>query len=998
MAAVAERLGTETLFGCSRQFPTSIQQPPFIPQFPCWTSYQGNQATCYPADPLLSTMEDLSAVEWTAQKPPLASHPQGNGNYASFPSLRPTPPISGRSTPSNVSFGQKAPSSPGVARSNASTPANDSFANLVSFNAGQSQASKNLSLQEQQRLRQEVLIKQDAEKGRAFDAHFGSTQAAAWDGLRDGRTTPRRITSPPTYTATDEYGGQKLSKIINRPFARIPKEPTGKGVGQDEKDLLAAFNAEAPVDKSSYMEPASRVMSNDMMDQYNFGGGKSDMRLNESMEPGGGNADYMDDDPFGLGMNGYKQPREEETDTNGAADDDDDVLGLLGRPMSDFPKQRPSEPKAPETATESRVVKEVHPQERAVCELVDMGFTPEKSRRALKMTESGTDVQVAVDWLLNQAHEESRKNSQPQGQDSHQDGTSRTQQSRRAPGRRKSSTSGAPKPAWMRQQEQSNARQSRPDSESPVNGEKDPAQYASEIGNKMFKTAGSLWKTGTKKLNQAVADFNSDSDSNQPKWMKGTQAEAGPRKPRTQQRRNDATDHDNMERPARSQLKAPAADVTDEALMLEADSRPPPRKSRPRPEASRKDQGSSRDQSPAFPRKPTEQTMPRPRFMQQLPAWDPRAKLSRQAVEEETLQAYISPARRKKSTPKPAASGPGPEPDLLFSDSQPSSRPSAAAPRTIPTHQPQRQPRPRTAPTNPPPACPPPPKRNIPSLSSFAQHASTESRKAGTESFQRGDYAQATMHYSTSLSALPSAHPLTIPLLTNRALSHSKTGDPKASIADATSAIKVIGISHGAGETIDLGPGEGIKQMSIYWEKAMTRQAEALEQLERWSEAAAIWRTCVEAGVGGATSIAGRNRCEKASNPDPKRTAAAKKPIARPRPKPSALGDMAPDSESVSRLRAANAAADKLDDEKFALADVVEGHISRWRAGKEGHLRALLSTLENVLWEGSGWKKVGMGDVLLPGKVKLVYMKGIAKVHPDKVRVSCVLMRLVGFR
>lgn len=922
-------------------------------------------------------MDDLASVKWTAPKPPSTSHPQGTGNYSSLYSLRTTPPRSGRSTPSNHPLGQKPPISPGLARSNGSTPANDSFANLVSFNAGQSQTSKNLSLQEQQRLRQEVASKQDAEKRRAFDIQFGSTQAAAWDTLGDGRTTPNRITSPPTYTATDEYGGQKLSKIINKPFAGIPKDSTGKGVGNDEDDLLAAFNAEAPVDKSSYMEPASRVMSIQSTGHNAFRGGRSSSALNDMNGNGGRNVEDVDDDLFGLGMNGYQKPRE---DTNGTAGNDDDVLGLLGRPVSEFPKPRPSVPKEPKTPSRKTSVGEIHPQERAVVELVEMGFAPDKSRRALETTESGTDVQAAVGWLLNHAHEESRKKSQPQRQDSGQDSASRAQQSRRAPRRRKSSTSGAPKPAWMRERERANAGQQRSDIKSPVNGEKDPAQYASEIGNKMFKTANSLWKTGTKKLNHAVSDFNSDSHSNQPKWMKETHPEAGPRKPTIQQREPDANHHDRMERPARRHSKAPMPDVTDEALMLEADARPPPRRSRPRSEAPREDQDSSRDQSPACSRRPTEQTMPQPRFTQQVPARDPRAKLSRQAVEEETSQAYISPARRKKSIPKPAPREL--ESDLLFNDTRPSSRPTPSASR----HNPHPQPGPRTAPTTSFPARPSPSKRNIPSLSSLAQQASTESRKAGTESFKRGDYAQATTHYSTSLSALPSSHPLTIPLLTNRALSHSKTGDPKASITDATSALNLIGPSRGTGETIDLGSaGEGVKQMAAYWEKAMIRQAEALEQLERWSEAAAIWRTCVEAGVGGAACIAGRNRCEKAANPPPKATAPPKKPYARPRPKHSALGDMAPDSESVSRLRAANAAADMLDDEKFALADVVDERISRWRAGKEGNLRALLSTLENVLWEDSGWKKVGMGDVLLPGKVKLVYMKGIAKVHPDKV-------------
>ena len=188
-----------------------------------------------------------------------------------------------------------------------------------------------------------------------------------------------------------------------------------------------------------------------------------------------------------------------------------------------------------------------------------------------------------------------------------------------------------------------------------------------------------------------------------------------------------------------------------------------------------------------------------------------------------------------------------------------------------------------------------------------------------------------------------------------------------------------------------MGGDEGVKPMATYWEKAMTRQAEALEQIERWSEAAAVWKSCVEAGVGGATSIAGKNRCEKAAAAPTQLTpSATRKPAApRTRPKVSALGDLAPESaqsaEAVSRLRAANAAADRVDDEKFALADVVDSRVKKWRLGKESNLRALLSTLQNVLWEGSGWKEIGMGELLMPGKVKINYMKGIAKVHPDKV-------------
>ena len=901
---------------------------------------------CLIDHPLPVAMDDLISVEWTAPKAPLTNQqrPQASGNY--YPTLRPTPPLSGRSTLLNVQQSQ-GPTNNGSARSGPSTPANDSFANLVSFTA--SQPNKNLSLQEQQRLREEERQKQEVEKRRQFDARFGGTQPAAWDSLGE-RTTPNRVTSPPTYTATEEYGGQRLSKIINKPFAGIPRASAPAKTSVEEEDLLAAFNAEAPVDKSSYMPPVSNTASID--DLASFGAGPTKSSPSKDLNgTSGGYAEDPDDDPFGLGTGGYVKTSQDAPASN-EPNDEDDVLGMLARPVSEFPSKPANQSKAPKDP-EPLEEHEVHPQERAVAELVDMGFGIEKSRRALEATESGIDVQAAVGWLLNQAHEDSRKKTRRPSRE--EDSISKSQ-SKRTPGRRKSSTSGASKPAWMRDQERSNVNQNRPDSKSPVNGERDSTQYASEIGSKMFKTANSLWKTGTKKLNQAVSEFNSDSDTNQPKWMKDAQPEPI-RKPRIQQREHDTNDHDRMG----GRLKA-EKNVTDEALMLEADSRP--RKPRPKVDAPRDPYDSSRDQSPAF-SKSQEPVMPKPRFMQQAPARDPRTKLSRQAVEDETAQAYISPARRKRTTPKPTSSEPQPEPDLLFAVTQ--TQPSAPRPNPSP------QPTPATT--------LPPPKRTIPPLSSFALQASTESRKAGTEAFKRGDYALATSHYSTSLSALPSTHPLIIPLLTNRALSNSKTGDPKASIADAKSALDLIGPSRGVSETID--GGEGVKQMSVYWEKAMTRQAEALEQLERWSEAASVWRTCVEVGVGGATSIAGRNRCERAAAPRVRPSTF--KPAPKPRPKPSALGDFAPDSESVTRLRAANAAADRLDDEKFALADVVDSRVSQWRAGKEGNLRALLSTLENVLWEDSGWKKVGMGDVLLPGKVKLVYMKGIAKVHPDKV-------------
>ncbi|KAI4136208.1 MAG: hypothetical protein LQ341_005783 [Variospora aurantia] len=919
-------------------------------------------------------MDDLTGLSWTSstagnakQKPP----PMSTSSYPY--TLRPTPPLSGRSTPFAAPNGN--PSANGLSRSNASTPANDSFANLVSFNAAN--PNKNLSLQEQQRKLQEERMKQQWNgAGTTFSRH----DQDFWEKLGSGTSSPNPIVSPPKQTANGESAVPPMLHSINKPQAGIDTSKRQHQQPLSNGDDLFADLGGLPVDSASGV---------DNLKLNGKTNGTEELHKGQTLVLEGRNATVMDDDdPFGLGPMATRShspaPAAQET-----TDGDDDVLGLLGRPVSEFSPPPGSTPQAvtkPDTATPS-------PADRALAELVDMGFTPEKSRQALKCTESGTDVQAAVGWLLNQAHQESRSNS-PGGVSyvRRQDG----RQGRRSPPRKRSPAIDGTQPAWMKSTAERSLHQSRQSSRSPVNGEKDPSKIAAELGNNLFKTANSLWKTGTKKLNQAVAELNSDSDSGQPKWLRDPRADKDQpvRKTQSSQARI-VNGHGTSAKPQRSIAK-PDIEVTDEALMLEsADARPPPRKP-PRP---RTEQGS--DVPRARTASPHTQNfsddIPRPRFMQQSKPQgreEPKPRLNKQAIEEQTAEAYISPARRKKGAPKPLA----PEPDILFEASQ---LPSAnavppAAQKPIPQKRPSKPP---PTPRSPRPSVP---ARVTPPISPSGLQKSHTSRQSGTAAFKRGDYAQATTHYTSALSPLPLTHPLQIVLLSNRALSHLKTGDPKACIADTNTSLDLIGPSRGTGETIDLGD-EGRKDMFAYWGKAMTRQAEALEQLEKWTQAGTAWKTCVEAGVGGATSIAGRNRCEKVvqgpAQSASKLTPTAKKHHPPPKPKPklkvSALDDLtgtstqittaSGDSEAVSRLRIANAALERLDDEKFALSDTVSDRVSRWRAGKENNLRALLASLDAVLWEGSGWKKVGMGELILPGKVKVVYMKGIARVHPDKL-------------
>ncbi|KAK1407936.1 hypothetical protein QVD17_39564 [Tagetes erecta] len=73
-------------------------------------------------------------------------------------------------------------------------------------------------------------------------------------------------------------------------------------------------------------------------------------------------------------------------------------------------------------------------------------------------------------------------------------------------------------------------------------------------------------------------------------------------------------------------------------------------------------------------------------------------------------------------------------------------------------------------------------------------------------------------------------------------------------------------------------------------------------------------------------------------------------------------------------------------DEKHRVAATLDGDIKRWAVGKEGNLRALLSSLQHVLWAGSGWQPISLTDLITSTAVKKAYHKATLCVHPDKVQ------------
>lgn len=415
-------------------------------------------------------MDDLSGLDWTSSNSQNKRPPPPTSSSA-FAGLRPTPPVSGRSTPLNGSLSNP-PSKPG-------TPANDTFSNLVNFNSPA--PGKNLSLLEQQKRLQQQRAEQETVRRKQLNEQYKGNDEHFWNNLGSGRSTPVPVSQPQgPVTATGVSDNVKEEEE------------------DDDDDFLAFFSSTDPVRSTAHSTDTKTQRNGDATNSLQARSRPSGGLLSFE-EQGYSFADDEDDDPFGLSHS--RPARTTQVQASSSQLDDDDVLGLLAKPVSEIPKPE----KKPEQGKEPTAETKVDPRDHAMAELVDMGFPAHKARQALETTDSGTDISAAVSWLLQQAHAETRQQVEAQRKSS----SSRNREERRG--------GGSPVDEYVRSQD---SRQQRGEGTSGPLGEKDPAQLAAELGNNFLKTAGSLWKTGTRRVQQAVQEFNSDSDSSQPRWMR----------------------------------------------------------------------------------------------------------------------------------------------------------------------------------------------------------------------------------------------------------------------------------------------------------------------------------------------------------------------------------------------------------------------------------------------------------------------------------------------
>ncbi|CAK5269891.1 unnamed protein product, partial [Mycena citricolor] len=259
-------------------------------------------------------------------------------------------------------------------------------------------------------------------------------------------------------------------------------------------------------------------------------------------------------------------------------------------------------------------------------------------------------------------------------------------------------------------------------------------------------------------------------------------------------------------------------------------------------------------------------------------------------------------------------------------------------------------------------------------------HAASAQEKAAL-----GQYGAAQSAYTLAVEALPVGHLLLVPLLVGRAAARLKEGDFRGVEVDVVTLENIAsegGRSFGAervtveGQSIDIG--------SAVLE-AWKRRAEALEGREKWEDAGKDWERV--AGAPWAQkgdrdeAVRGAGRCRKMLAPPP------------PKPKPAMpavtkTAVSSSPSEAVTKFREGVAAQEEEDLEKHHLKDTVDAKLIAWKGGKETNIRALLASLDNVLWPELGLQASGMKDLVTPGQVKVRYMKAISKLHPDKLNLN----------
>ncbi|KAI7868369.1 uncharacterized protein EV154DRAFT_136345 [Mucor mucedo] len=801
----------------------------------------------------------------------------------------------------------------------------DAFADLLNTTPKPVDTSK-LSLAEQQRMQQ---------SNGTHSPWLTPTQAPATLASASRSSTPGYSTTPPPATAV--YSNSDLTQSSNK---------------ASFENLLSPFSGNSTKTQSDRNTPLNQLRNQTNSASTSGNSSQWDLDLLDSkFNTSTTTAQTLD--PFD--MDSLVQEAKQFSNSpqpSSLYEEDDNPLGILAQPaqptrveLSPELLPVPALPASPVRYTDASILDDDE-EDRMIIQLIDMGFSLQESKFAIEAT-GRSNLQSAVDLLI-QNSEAVQRQQPTRAPPTSQEKLTETERARmNLFGQEIIET-----PRQQKERKVSRAVEGETgEGEAQFQTEKIVMQ-AQEFGGFLYKNASSFLKTGRQKVTKAVGDWQEQQRAQRLQQMQEEQG--GPIRPKWM------TEGEGVEIPT-SQVEKFADDDDSDREVEEEDLEAERRKLQ---ELRRQQELKQREKAAAAHKARQQQNLRKETL-----------------IKEE--EVYVSPSRRRGNTP--SSSG-------------------RSTPRSVASQQQQQQQQQQPASSQKPPVVATPEKnkrtRPVVNASSDTMTKVNEARNQGNEKFKLGQFGDAEEAYTRAIEILPAGHDHQVLLFNNRAMARLKTGHYKQCVEDCDAAI-ALSKQSGDGSSIS----EGV---TIQWRdqmiKSLYRKAEALENIEKYKDALATYDDLVKLeGTGNPKVNQGMSRCRQALNPrkatpQPRKTTSpTQKPkedfmtmfdpssTSSPPAVSAASAEELNKSKAVTAMRAKAAEQEAQDAEKLERTDDVNARLLAWKAGKEQNLRALLATLDTLLWPGAQWKGAQMSELINPKKCKMIYMRAIGKVHPDKL-------------
>lgn len=271
-------------------------------------------------------------------------------------------------------------------------------------------------------------------------------------------------------------------------------------------------------------------------------------------------------------------------------------------------------------------------------------------------------------------------------------------------------------------------------------------------------------------------------------------------------------------------------------------------------------------------------------------------------------------------------------------------------------------------------------------ISDFELTSFNEFKNNGVKYFSSGDYHNALLEFEKSFNTLPFKHPLRIISLSNIVSCQLKLGENSKALESVKLALDLSDLAPNASDIIEHSVPERTFKQII--NKIQLKHAEIQEHLENYEKALSLYANLISNGITEQKVMDGKRRCEKIVNPE--KFKPAKEKISSPTIPVRSKTSISADTVAVNRVKEENKKQEEEEEERLRLRDKVDEKISEWTKNNENDLRYLLANLEPLLWWAS-WKEVSPQDLVMTKKVKICYLKAIAKTHPDKIPADASL-------